>query len=104
MTFSSVIRHLEKLPLTAELRQKLEKTRSLSLSGISRLPKGLIASTLAQSLNQNLVVVTATLEEAGRWAAQLEIMGWPSVNFYPNRVNNSAIPHPISNCSRSGTC
>jgi transcription-repair coupling factor (superfamily II helicase) len=94
MTFSSVIRHLEKLPLTAELRQKLEKTRSLSLSGISRLPKGLIASTLAQSLNQNLVVVTATLEEAGRWAAQLEIMGWPSVNFYPT---SEASPYEPAN-------
>lgn len=83
MTLSSVLRHLEKLPLAVELRQKLQKQRFLKLSGIARLPKGLVASSLAQSLQHNLLVVTATLEEAGRWAAQLELMGWPSVHFYP---------------------
>ncbi|MEB3309179.1 MAG: transcription-repair coupling factor [Snowella sp.] len=83
MTLSSLTRHLEKLPLTAELLQKLNQQRSLSLTGISRLPKGLISSTLAQALSQNLLIVTATLEEAGRWAAQLELMGWKTVNFYP---------------------
>ncbi len=83
MTLSSIIRHLEKLPLTAELRQKLQKQRRLNLSGIARSPKGLIASALGQSQDLNLVVVTATLEEAGRWAAQLEMMGWRTVSFYP---------------------
>ena len=29
------------------------------------------------------LVVCATLEEAGRWTAQLEAMGWRSVQFYP---------------------
>jgi len=83
MTFSSIIRHLEKLPLTLELLQKLKAQRTLSLTGISRLPKGLISSTLAQSLGNHLLVITSSLEEAGRWAAQLEIMGWKTVNFYP---------------------
>ncbi|BFM40896.1 transcription-repair coupling factor [Synechocystis sp. LKSZ1] len=83
MTLSSVLRHLEKLPLAVELRQKLQKQRSLKLSGIARLPKGLVASSLAQSLQHHLLVVTATLEEAGRWAAQLELMGWRTVHFYP---------------------
>ncbi|HAC65180.1 MAG TPA: transcription-repair coupling factor, partial [Cyanothece sp. UBA12306] len=83
MTFSSLIRHLQKSPLTKELLEKLNKTGSLGLKGIPRLPKGLVASALAQSQDNNLLVICATLEEAGRWAVQLEIMGWKTVNFYP---------------------
>ena len=83
MPFSSVIRALGQSPLAEELRTKLKQKRSLSLSGIPRLPKGLIASSLAQSQENNLFVVCATLEEAGRWATQLEAMGWKVVHFYP---------------------
>lgn len=83
MTFSSIVRALGRSPLTAELLNKLNKFQSLYLNGIPRLPKGLVASTLAQESGLNLLVVTATLEEAGRWAAQLEAMGWTTVHFYP---------------------
>ncbi|PSF39348.1 transcription-repair coupling factor [Aphanothece hegewaldii CCALA 016] len=83
MSFSSVIRNLEKSPLTAELIQKLKQNQSLTLTGLPRLPKGIVGSSIARSLFQNLFVVCATLEEAGRWAVQLEAMGWKSVNFYP---------------------
>lgn len=83
MAFSSVIRALSRSPLTAELLQKLEERRSLVLNGAARLPKGIVASTLAQARQQPLLVVTATLEEAGRWTAQLEAMGWQTIHFYP---------------------
>ncbi len=83
MTFSSILRHLQTLPLSKELREKLQKRGNVQLSGLPRLPKGLIVSSLAQSLDKNLLVITATLEEAGRWTAQLELMGWQTVNFYP---------------------
>lgn len=83
MTLSSLVRHLQTFPLSQDLRSKLESRRSLSLSGLPRLPKGVIVSSLAQARQQNLFVVTATLEEAGRWTAQLEMMGWQTVNFYP---------------------
>ena len=83
MVFSSVIRTLEKSPLTDELLLKLKQKRSLLLSGIARLPKGLVASSLAQAQGNNLFVVCATIEEAGRWAAQLEAMAWKTVHFYP---------------------
>lgn len=83
MVFDSVIRTLARSPLTQELRNKLQAQKSLHLNGIPRLPKGLIASTLAQTEEQNLWVVCATLEEAGRWATQLEAMGWKQVFFYP---------------------
>ncbi|WP_107668515.1 transcription-repair coupling factor [Cyanothece sp. BG0011] len=83
MVFSSLIRTLQKSPLTKELLDKLKGNNELGLKGINRLPKGLISSTLAQANQQNLLVICATLEEAGRWAVQLEIMGWKTVNFYP---------------------
>ncbi|HCF30669.1 MAG TPA: transcription-repair coupling factor, partial [Cyanobacteria bacterium UBA11049] len=83
MAFSSIVRALGRSPLSTELLSKLNRQRVCCLNGIPRLPKGLVASALAQVLQNNLVVVCATLEEAGRWAAQLEGMGWQTVHFYP---------------------
>ncbi|MFB2897685.1 transcription-repair coupling factor [Aerosakkonemataceae cyanobacterium BLCC-F50] len=83
MTFSSIIRALGRSPLTNEILTKLNRQQHLRLSGVPRLPKGLVASTIAQTAAKNLFVVTATLEEAGRWTAQLEAMGWQTVHFYP---------------------
>jgi transcription-repair coupling factor (superfamily II helicase) len=83
MAFASVVRSISKSPLTQELLSKLEKEKSLLLNGIPRLPKGIVASGLAQTEDKNLFVICPTLEEAGRWAAQLEGMGWETVNFYP---------------------
>ena len=48
MAFSSVIRALEKSPLTQELLLKLEQKRSLTLNGIPRLAKGIVASSLGR--------------------------------------------------------
>ena len=83
MTFSSIVRALGRSPLTSELITKLNRQEDLYLSGIPRLPKGLVTSALARTEGQNLCVVCATLEEAGRWTAQLEAMGWKNVLFYP---------------------
>ncbi|MGD1807864.1 transcription-repair coupling factor [Dapis sp. BLCC M126] len=83
MTLSSIIKLLGRSPLTTELLNKLQQYQCLQLNGAPRLPKGLVTSTLAQQQQQNLLIVTATLEEAGRWAAQLEAIGWPTVHFYP---------------------
>ena len=82
MAFSSITRAIARSGLGQELVTKLEK-QSLKLSGAPRLPKGLVTSALAQAQNRPLLIVTATLEEAGRWAAQLEAMGWGTVAFYP---------------------
>lgn len=83
MTLSPIIRLLGRSPLTTELLNKLQQYQCLQLNGAPRLPKGLLTSTLAQQQQQNLLIVTATLEEAGRWTAQLEAIGWPKVYFYP---------------------
>ncbi|MBE9076032.1 transcription-repair coupling factor [Romeria aff. gracilis LEGE 07310] len=83
MAFSSITRALQRSALATELLAKLKQQSWLSFSGLPRLPKGLVASALAQAQQQPLLVVTATLEEAGRWTAQLEAMGWATVSFYP---------------------
>jgi transcription-repair coupling factor (superfamily II helicase) len=83
MAFSSVVRALQRLPLTNELLAKLQQQRSLKLTGLARLPKGLVAANLAQAADRPLLVVTATLEEAGRWATQMEAMGFETMHFYP---------------------
>ncbi|GFZ92971.1 hypothetical protein CYANOKiyG1_03690 [Okeania sp. KiyG1] len=93
MTLSSIIKLLGRSPLTTELLNKLQQHQCLQLNGAPRLPKGLVASTLAQQQQQNLFIVTATLEEAGRWAAQLEAIGWPTVHFYPT---SEASPYETS--------
>ena len=64
MPFSSIVRTLGRSPLTAEILSKLSR-QHCHLNGIPRLPKGLLASTLAQTQGHNLLVVCATLEEAG---------------------------------------
>ncbi len=83
MQFSSIIRTIARSPLTSELLAKLQRHHQLQLNGVGRLPKGLVASALAQQQQQHLFLITATLEEAGRWATQLEAMGWDTVHFYP---------------------
>ncbi|MEG4068126.1 transcription-repair coupling factor [Microcoleus sp. Pol11C2] len=93
MTFSSIIRTLGRSPLATELLNKLKRHRYVQLNGVARLPKGLVASALAQQEGRSLLVVTATLEEAGRWVAGLEAMGWQTVHFYPT---SEASPYELS--------
>lgn len=92
MAFSSMIRTLGRSQLTSELLAKLDRTHCIQLNGIPRLPKGLVVSTIAQAKERNLFVVTPTLEEAGRWTAQLEAMGWQTVHFYPT---SEASPYEV---------
>lgn len=92
MALSSITRALGRSPLTSELLSKLKQQQCLRLTGASRLPKGLVSSALAQSDHRPLLVVTATLEEAGRWTAQLEAMGWQTVSFYPTSESSPYEP------------
>lgn len=94
MVFSSLLRTLGRSPLTAELLAKLQRYQYLRLEGLSRLAKGLVASTLAQSEDRHLLAIAATLEEASRWTAQLEIMGWRTVHFYPTSEASPYEPLP----------
>ncbi|WP_330204206.1 transcription-repair coupling factor [Cyanobacterium sp. Dongsha4] len=80
---NSVIRAIASSTLTQDLYQKLNQNKTLHLQGASRLPKGLVASAIANQGNNNLLVVCSTLEEAARWMANIELMGWKQTFFYP---------------------
>ncbi len=81
MPFTALVRSLRRSALTADLESKLQIGTPLVLQGLARLGKGLVSSALAGE--SPLAVITATVEEAGRWVAQLEAMGWAVVHFYP---------------------
>lgn len=81
--FNSVLRAFAKSPLTTELIQKLNTSHKLNLQGVARLPKGLVTAAITQSEQKNLLVVCSTLEEAARWMANIEVMGYKQVFFYP---------------------
>ena len=77
------MRQLEQVPLTAEVLERIRRADRLRLQGAGRAARALITSALARSEGTPLLVVVPTLEEAGRWAALLELMGWPTTQLYP---------------------
>jgi transcription-repair coupling factor (superfamily II helicase) len=60
-----------------------ERPERLRLGGAGRAGRALISSALAGVAEAPLLVVVPTLEEAGRMAALLELMGWQSCQLYP---------------------
>ena len=83
MPLSPLVRQLQQAPLTGEVRTRIERPERLRLSGAGRAARALVSSALAAAGNQPLLVIVPTLEEAGRWAALLELMGWSSSQLYP---------------------
>ncbi len=83
MPFRSVIQKIAKAPLSIRIGEKLKTAKSISLSGLSRLGKGLISSHLCQEQSKPLLIIAATVEEATRWALQLQAMNWENVYLYP---------------------
>lgn len=83
MPLSALVRQLQQAPLTAELLERSRRSTRLRLSGAGRAARTLISSALAGVAEAPLLVVVPTLEEAGRWAALLELMGWRSSQLYP---------------------
>ncbi|MFN6067436.1 MAG: hypothetical protein ACK45T_09755, partial [Pseudanabaena sp.] len=82
MTFTAVLENIARSPIATKIGEKLKTAKSISLSGLSRLGKGLISTHLCQQQTKPLLIVTATLEEATRWALQLQSMSW-HVYLYP---------------------
>jgi len=72
MPFRSVIQKIAQAPLSIKIGEKLKTAKSTSLSGLSRLGKGLISSHLCQQQGKPLLIIAATVEEATRWALQLQ--------------------------------
>ena len=82
MPLSALVRQLRQAPLTAEVLTRAQREQRLLLRGGGRVSRALVTSALAQLAEAPLLVVVPTLEEAGRWAALLELMGW-SCLLYP---------------------
>ena len=83
MPLSPLVRQLQQAPLTGEVRARIDRPERLRLSGAGRAARALVSSALAAAGGQPLLVIVPTLEEAGRWAALLELMGWSSSQLYP---------------------
>jgi transcription-repair coupling factor (superfamily II helicase) len=83
MPLHALVRQLQAAPLTAEVRARCGRTERLRLSGAGRAARALVASALAGCGEAPLLVIVPTLEEAGRWASLLELMGWPLCQLYP---------------------
>ena len=83
MPLTALVRQLQQAPLTGEVLQRSQRQERLRLSGAGRGARALVSSALAGSAQAPLLVVVPTLEEAGRWAALLELMGWSSAQLYP---------------------
>ena len=89
MPLSPLVRQLQQVPLTGEVLERTRRPQRLRLSGAGRAARALISSALAGLSGDAgeapaaLLVVVPTLEEAGRWAALLELMGWRSTQLYP---------------------
>lgn len=82
MPLSALVRQLQQAPLTAEVLERAQRKDRLLLRGANRVARALVASALARRAEAPLLVIVPTLEEAGRWASQLELMGWSS-QLYP---------------------
>ena len=87
MPLGSLVQQLQHAALTAELAQRTcrsqQQGQRLCLCGGARVARALVTSALARQQERSLLVITPTLEEAGRWAALLDTMGWPTVLLYP---------------------
>ena len=83
MPLSSLVRLLQSSALTGELLERRSRDQRLLLRGGHRAARALVATALARRADQPLLVVVPTLEEAGRWTALLELMGWSSTQLYP---------------------
>ncbi|MFM7465611.1 MAG: transcription-repair coupling factor [Cyanobium sp.] len=82
MPLSALVQQLKAAPLTAEVLDRARRPDRLLLRGGGRGARSLVVSALARCAEAPLLVIVPTLEEAGRWAALLEIMGWSS-QLYP---------------------
>ena len=83
MPLSSLVRLLQTSALTGELLERSQRPERLLLRGANRAARALVTTALARRADQSLLVVVPTLEEAGRWTALLELMGWRSAQLYP---------------------
>ena len=81
MTFTAVLENIARSQIATKIGEKLKTAKSISLSGLSRLGKGLVSTHLCQQQTKPLLIVT--VEEATRWALQLQSMSWRVYLYQP---------------------
>ena len=74
MTFTAVLDNIARSQIATKIGEKLKTAKSISLSGLSRLGKGLVSTHLCQQQTKPLLIVT--VKDATRWALQLQSMSW----------------------------
>ena len=98
-----MVRQPQEAALTGELLERCNRSERLLMRGANRGSRALVTSAMAQRQSSPLLVVVPTLEEAGRWAALLELMGWSSASLYPTSegspTNRSIQPAKSSGAS-----
>lgn len=88
MSLISMVNHLQKSTLTAELILRAKRSEKLILTGSPRPGKALLASSIAREECKSIFIVVPTLEEAARWYSLLEVMGWDKTYLYPSSENS----------------
>ena len=83
MPLRSLVSKLQETALTGELDERSSRSERLLMRGAGRCSRALVASALAKRRGSPLLVVVPTLEEAGRWTALLDLMGWNQASLYP---------------------
>ena len=83
MPLRSLVRQLREGALTGELLERSRRSDRLLMRGAGRNCRALVTSAMAQRDGSPLLVVVPTLEEAGRWTALLDLMGWSMASLYP---------------------
>ena len=83
MPLSSLIRQLQSKSLTRELLERSSRADRLLIRGPSRPARAMVTSAISQLADCPVLVVVPTIEEASRWLALLEVMGWERALLYP---------------------
>ena len=104
MPLSSLVRLLQTSALSGELCERLDRSDRLLLRGAGRAARALVASAMARHQDRPLLVVVPTLEEAGRWTALLELMGWRSAQLYPTSEGSPYEPFDPTSEITWGSC
>jgi transcription-repair coupling factor (superfamily II helicase) len=74
MTFTSVLENIARSPIATKIGEKLTTAKSISLSGLSRLGKGLISTHLCQQQAKPLLIVTATRSNPMGFTTPINVM------------------------------
>ncbi len=83
MPLSSLVDKLSNSSVTSELIARLDRTERLLMTGAPRSGRAILATAIARRTKRPLLIIVPTMEEASRWLALLQLMGWEKSLLYP---------------------